>query len=48
MNYRVNVYTVDTIFSPFKTPTKTLVSPNARQVGGGSESVKKKNPFQND
>lgn len=40
MNYRVNVYTLDTIYSRFKDPVKTLVSPQARQTGGGSESVK--------
>lgn len=39
MNYRVNVYTLDTIFSPFKETMKVLVSPHARQTGGGSESV---------
>ncbi|GAA5815136.1 hypothetical protein MFLAVUS_008642 [Mucor flavus] len=38
MNYRVTVYTLDTIFSPFKEATKVLVSPHARQIGGGSES----------
>ncbi|KAI9481336.1 MAG: hypothetical protein EXX96DRAFT_566294 [Benjaminiella poitrasii] len=38
MNYKVHVYTLDTIDSPFKEPTKILASPNALNTGGGSES----------
>jgi hypothetical protein len=39
MNYRVEVYTLDTIDSPFKDPVRTLASPDARRTGGLSESV---------
>lgn len=42
MNYKVKVYTIDTPYSPFKDPHTILVSPNARQIGVASESVKKK------
>jgi hypothetical protein len=42
MNYRVQVYTLDTIDSPFKDPVQTLASPNAQRIGGGSESVNTK------
>jgi hypothetical protein len=44
MNYRVNVYTIDTAYSPFKDPHKILISPGARQTGGASESVKNEIP----
>jgi hypothetical protein len=39
MNYRVLVYQLDTIYSPFKDPVKILASPNAARTGGGAESV---------
>ncbi|KAI8883453.1 WD40 repeat-like protein [Backusella circina FSU 941] len=38
MNYRVLVFQLDTIYSPFKDPIKTLASPNAARTGGGAES----------
>ncbi|KAI7902160.1 uncharacterized protein BX663DRAFT_511920 [Cokeromyces recurvatus] len=38
MNYKVHVYTLDTMSSPFKEPTKVLASPNALNTNGGSES----------
>jgi len=40
MNYKINVYTLDTITSPFKDPVKILTSHNAARTGGGAESVK--------
>lgn len=40
MNYKIHVYTLDTITSPFKDPIKTLASVNATRTGGGAESVK--------
>ncbi|KAL7311762.1 hypothetical protein PS15m_009483 [Mucor circinelloides] len=38
MNYKINVYTLDTITSPFKDPVKVLTSHNAARTGGGAES----------
>ncbi|KAF1800581.1 hypothetical protein FB192DRAFT_1381419 [Mucor lusitanicus] len=38
MNYRIHVYTLDTISSPFKDPIKTLTSESAARTGGGTES----------
>ncbi|CAO0801635.1 unnamed protein product [Mucor circinelloides] len=38
MNYKINVYTLDTITSPFKDPVKILTSHNAARTGGGAES----------
>ncbi|KAG0169970.1 hypothetical protein DFQ28_003342 [Apophysomyces sp. BC1034] len=38
VDYRVLVYTIDNIYSPFKEPKKILESPNAARVGGGLES----------
>ncbi|KAI8642256.1 WD40-repeat-containing domain protein [Parasitella parasitica] len=38
MNYKIHVYTLDTITSPFKDPVKILVSENAARTGGGAES----------
>lgn len=39
MNYKIHVYTLDTITSPFKDPIKTLASVNATRTDGGAESV---------
>ncbi|CAO3638913.1 unnamed protein product [Mucor fragilis] len=38
MNYKIHVYTLDTINSPFKDPVKTLTSESAARTGGGTES----------
>ncbi|KAI8355072.1 WD40-repeat-containing domain protein [Choanephora cucurbitarum] len=38
INYRLQVYELDTIISPFKEPIKTLVSPNATADLGNIES----------
>ncbi|KAL9555244.1 hypothetical protein MBANPS3_002455 [Mucor bainieri] len=38
MNYKIHVYTLDTINSPFKDPVKTLTSDSAARTGGGAES----------
>lgn len=38
MNHRVNVYSLDTIHSPFKDPKMSLMSRGARQSGGASGS----------
>ncbi|GAN06934.1 hypothetical protein MAM1_0141c06424 [Mucor ambiguus] len=38
MNYKIYVYTLDTINSPFKDPVKTLTSDSAARTGGGTES----------
>lgn len=39
MNYRIKVYVLETISSPFKDPVKTLASPTASELGAGAESV---------
>ncbi|KAI8389355.1 hypothetical protein BD560DRAFT_320043, partial [Blakeslea trispora] len=38
INYRLQVYELDTIISPFKEPIKTLISPNATADLGNIES----------
>ena len=41
MNYKIHVYTLDTINSPFKDPIKILASDTAARTGGSTESVKR-------
>ncbi|PHZ08887.1 WD40 repeat-like protein [Rhizopus microsporus ATCC 52813] len=38
VNYRIHVYTLDAMSSPFKDPVRTLASPQALNTGGGPES----------
>lgn len=39
VDYRVFVYTIDNMYSPFKEPKKIIASPDALSTGGGLESV---------
>ncbi|KAI9271991.1 WD40-repeat-containing domain protein [Sporodiniella umbellata] len=38
INYKILVYALENISAPFKDPIKTLASPQAANIGGGSES----------